>query len=156
MRLLFTAFCIFVGTMAAADAPQNVYAAGVSYNQGASPQIAGTGLYARAVSDSGTYAITIVDVLPTTIRPFVVTTQFSAGVAQRIVTIGGIPFYAPSAAGISYNGNNTGWAGTTGVLASIRIKDDWRVMPNVRVVKSSVSNGTGYQLIAGVLFAWAR
>jgi hypothetical protein len=72
-----------------AQSAQNIYAAGVSYNQGSSPQIAGTALWAHAVSDSGTYAFTVVDILPLGYHPFVVTTNVGVGVAQKIVTCTG-------------------------------------------------------------------
>lgn len=130
--------------------PQQFAAAGISYSPGATP--AGTGLYARLMAGTGTYAFTVVDALPTTLRPFVVTTQFSTGVAQRIFTLGKVSIYVPTAAGVSYSGTNTGWAWTTGALATIPVKGNYHIMPNVRVVKSSVSQGTGYQLITGVLF----
>ena len=136
-------------------APSNIYAGGISWNQNASPQIAGTGLYARKVSDS-TYAFTSVDVLPTTLKPFSVTTQFGAGVAQKVLTINNVRIYVPTSAGVSYNGSNTGWAWSTGGMAVLTVKGNWRAMPNVRVVKSSVSNNTGYQLIVGALFGWGQ
>lgn len=135
-------------------AQTNLFAGGVSYNNGASPAIAGTGLYARLVSDAGTYAFTAVDALPASVKPFTVTTQVSAGIAQRVLTINNVGIYVPTSAGISYNGTNTGWAWTTGALASVPIAGPWRVMPNVRLVKSSVSGGAGYQIIAGVMFGW--
>lgn len=140
----------------AADAPRHIYAAGVAWNQAASPRIAGTGLYARPVNDSGTYAFTAVDVLPTTVQPLSVTTQFSTGVAQRILTVGGVPVYVPTSVGISYNGDATGWAWTTGALAAVRLKGAWRVMPHARLVKSSVSGGSGYQVIFGALIGWGQ
>jgi hypothetical protein len=40
-------------------------------------------------------------------------------------------------------------------MASIRVKNNWRVFPNVRILKSSVS-GAGYQPIVGVLFGWGQ
>ena len=141
--------------MRAQTAPSNIYAAGASWNQNASPQIAGSALYARAVSDS-TYAFTVVDVLPTTMKPITVTTQFGAGVAQKVLTINSVRIYVPTSAGVSYNGQNTGWAWSTGGMAVATVSGNWRIMPNVRVVKSSVSNGTGYQLIAGVMFGWGQ
>ena len=60
------------------------------------------------------------------------------------------------AAGISFNGTNTGWQWNAGALASIKLKNNWFVMPNVRLLKSSVSNGAGYQPIVGVLFGWGQ
>jgi hypothetical protein len=137
--------------------PSNLYAAGVSFNSTASPRIAGTGLYARLISDStGTYAFTVLDALPASISPFTVTTNMGVGVAQKLFTVGKVPIFVPTSAGISFNGTNTGWAWSTGAIASIRIKNNWRVLHNVRIVKSSVSNGAGYQPIVGVLFGWGQ
>jgi len=165
MRKLF-ALCLILFCAAAfaqstppAPAPPltNIYAAGVSFNNGGSPSVAGTGLYARLLSDgTGTYAFTVVDAVPTNLKPFTVTTNFGAGIAQKVFTLGKVPIFVPTSAGISYNGSNTGWAWSTGALASIKIKNNWRIFPNVRIVKSSVSNGAGYQPIVGILFGWGQ
>jgi hypothetical protein len=161
--VLLCLFILLVPALLFAQAPpppdtgvSNLYAAGVSYSPGASPAVAGTGLYAHKIADTGTYAFTAVDALPISTRPFVVNTNFSAGVAQRVLTIGKVPIYVPTSAGVSYNGTNTGWAWTTGAMASIRVKDNWRICPNVRLVKSSVSNGAGYQPVVGILFGWGE
>lgn len=137
--------------------PTNIYAGGISFNSSASPRIAGTGLYARLISDgSGTYAFTVVDALPASIKPFTVTSNFGVGIAQKIVTIGKVPIFVPTTAGVSFTGSNTGWAWSTGGMASIRIKNNWRIFPNVRILKSSVSGGSGYQPVVGVLFGWGQ
>lgn len=133
----------------------NIYAGGVSYNPGASPAIAGTGLYARQLI-GGTYAFTVVDALPITIRPFTVNTNVGVGLAQRVATIGGIPIYVPTSAGISFNGANTGWSWSTGGLAWIRVKGNWAIAPHVRLLKSSVSNNAGYGVIVGMLVGWGK
>lgn len=153
--LLLAVFALSLCAVAQ-EAPTNIYAAGVSFNNDAAPSIAGTGLYARKAGDAGTYIFTVVDALPNTLKPFTVTTDFSAGVAQKAFMIGKVPIYIPTAAGVSYHGENMGWAWSTGLLGSIKFKNNWRVFPNVRIVKSSVSNGTGYQPIIGVLFGWAQ
>ena len=134
----------------------NIYAAGISGNTAGSPPIAGTALYAHALGDTGTYAFTVIDALPASARPLTVTTNISAGVSQKLFSLGSVPIFVPTSAGVSFNGTNTGWAWSTGALASIKIKNNWRVFPNVRIVKSSVSNGTGYQPIVGVLFGWGK
>jgi|SRR5579872_895504 len=135
----------------------NLYGAGISFNNAGTPSLAGTALYAHALSDgSGTYAFTVVDALPTSYKPFTVTTNISAGVAQKLFTLKNIPIFVPTSAGISFNGTNTGWAWSTGALAPIKVKGNYYLMPSVRVVKSSVSNGTGYQLIPGILFGWGN
>jgi hypothetical protein len=134
----------------------NLYGAGLSYNVGGSPALAGTGLYARKLTDSNLYAFTAIDALPNTLKPFTVTTNIGAGVAQKVVTIGKVPVYIPTAAGISFNGTNTGWQWNTGALAAIKLKGNYFLLPTVRLVKSSVSNGSGYQPIVGVLFGWGQ
>jgi hypothetical protein len=142
---------------AAPTAVQNFYAAGVSYSVNASPAVAGTALYAHILSaDTGTYAFTAIDALPNTVSPFTVSTNVGAGIAQKVFTLGKVPVYMPTAAGISFNGANTGWQWNGGVLASIHIKNQYYLMPTVRFLKSSVSNGTGYQPIVGVLFGWGQ
>lgn len=159
-------FCLSVPSQAqTAAAPAssspltNIYAGGISFNNSGSPAIAGTGLYARLLSDgSGTYAFTAVDVLPNTVKPFTVTTNMSAGIAQKLFSIGSIPIFVPTSAGVSFQGSNTGWAWSSGGLAVISIskKKHLFLCPMLRVNKSSVSNGTGYQLIGGGLFAWGK
>jgi hypothetical protein len=135
---------------------QNIYGAGVSYSVGGSPAVAGTGLYARQLSDSGTYAFTAVDALPNTLKPFTVSTNVGVGIAQKLFTIGKVPVYVPTALGISWTGSNTGWQYNAGALAVIHLKGNYYVMPTARFLKSSVSNGTGYQPIIGVLFGFGQ
>ena len=135
---------------------QNIFAGGVSWNVGASPAVAGTGLYAHSINTSGTYAFTVLDALPSTVKPFTVSTNIGVGVAQKIATLGKVPIYVPTTAGISWSGSNTGWQWSGGGLASIRLKGDYYLMPSLRFMKSSVSSNSGYQLIPGVLFAWGK
>jgi len=149
------------------DTITNLYAAGASYNVGGTPAVAGTALYAHLITsqdpqtgkttDTGTYVFTAVDALPNTLKPFTVNTNIGAGIAQRVATIGKFPIFMPSAAGISWNGSNTGWQWNAGVAVPIRIKSSqYYLMPTARFLKSSVSNGTGYQPIIGLLFGWGN
>jgi hypothetical protein len=145
-----------------ATLPTNLYAAGASYNNGATQPIAGTALYARLTSsDAGTYAFTALDILPISKKPFTVSTNISAGVAQKVFSFNGVNFFTPVSAGLTVTGSNTGWNWTSGVLADYNIKKagkatQYHILPNVRWIKSSVSNGSDYQLIAGVLFGWGQ
>lgn len=130
----------------------NLYLAGGSYSQGASPSFAGTGFYAHRLNDSGTYAFTMIDALPASSKPFTVTTNVGVGVAQRVVTIAGFPVFVPTSLSISYNSQNVGWAYSTGAGVPFRIKGSkWFAMPTARVLKSNVS-GAGYQPVIGILF----
>ncbi len=135
--------------------PVNLYMAGASYNNGASPAIAGTALYARKLNDSGTYAFTVIDALPASYKPFTVTTNIGAGIAQKAFNIGPATVFIPTAAGISYTGSNVGWAWSTGAGAMFRLPKNTYLMPNVRINKSSIG-GAGYQPIVGVLFGWGQ
>jgi hypothetical protein len=139
-----------------AQSVQNFYAAGASYNNGATPAVAGTALYAHLVSNSDTYMFTAIDAVPNTLKPFTVTTNVGVGIAQRVLTLGKIPIYIPTAAGISWTGTNTGWQWNTGAMAIVYTKGSFTVDPVVRVVKSSVSAGTGYQPVVGLLFGWGK
>lgn len=165
MKKSLVAFALFVFSVCAfgqapapaSTLPANFYAAGVSYNVGASPQVAGTGLYAHLVSaDLGTYAFGVIDALPVSVRPFTVTTNVGTGIAQKVFTIGKVNVYVPSAAGISFSGTNTGWAWSTGGMVAIPVKNSVRIMPMVRVLKSSISGGAGYQPIVGLLVGWGK
>jgi len=154
--LILALVCLpaFAQTPKPYDQPvSNVYAAGVSFNSAGTPKIAGTALYAHLIT-GGTYAFTVVDALPTNLKPFTVTTNFGAGVAQKVFTVGSVPIYIPSSAGVSFNGTNTGWMWSTGAMGSVKLKHGWHVYPHVRIAKSSVSNGAGYQPIIGVLIGY--
>ena len=146
VALLIIAASLMLGQTA------NVAAVGVSANPGGSPQVAGTGLWARLVSGQGTYAFTVVDALPASVKPFTVTTNVSAGIAQKFYTIKGVDLIVPTAAGVSWSGTNVGWAWSGGGMAAFKVGQA-RVLPNVRFLKSSVAGaGAGYQVIVGCLF----
>lgn len=139
------------------DAPSNVYAFGPSFNSSATARVAGTALYARLLNaDSGTYEFNVVDILPNTTKPFTVTTNVGVGVAQKLFSIGKFPIFVPASVNLSVNGSNTGWGWSGGALTSIKLKNEWHAYPNFRVVKSSVSNGTGYQPIIGLFVGWQK
>lgn len=143
-------------TLASASPIQNFYAAGGSYSVNASPSIAGTGFYAHLVANSGTYAFTAVDALPATKKPFTVTSNIGVGIAQKLGCLGKVCAYMPTSAGVSWSGSNTGWQWNGGALVTIPLKNNCYLAPTVRVLKSSVSGGTGYQPIVGLLFGWGK
>jgi hypothetical protein len=128
-------------------------AAGISGQPGS---IAGTALYARALgASSGTFAFTVIDAVPASLKPFVVNTNTAVGISQKVFTlsIGGlsVPVFVPTAAGIAWSGSNSGWNWSIGGMAVIPIgRTNWRVAPTFRALKASVG-GSGYQPIIGVL-----
>ena len=138
---------------------QNIYAAGGSYSVNAQPAAAGTALYAHNLNTGAalpTFAFTVVDASPNTVKPFTVTTNVGAGIAQQLAAVGKLQVFLPTAAGISWSGSNTGWQWNGGALISIHLKGQYYLMPSVRFLKSSVSGGSGYQPIIGLLFAWGQ
>lgn len=136
---------------------QNLYAGGVSWNGASSPSVAGSGLYAHLIAGTGTYAFTHVDAVPASVKPFTVTTNIGAGVAQKVATIGKYNVYVPTAAGISFNGQNAGWQWNTGAGVAIPVgTKGYYLMPTVRVLQSNVSGGAGVQPIVGLLFGWGK
>lgn len=129
---------------------QNFFGGGVSFNNSGTPSIAGTAFYAKSVNDgSGTYSFTVFDALPNSLKPLTVTTNVGTGIAQKVFCVSGVCIYAPITAGFSWQGSNLGWNWTGGFIAPIKLKKGWYVAPAIRFAKSSVSNGTGYQLIPG-------
>lgn len=145
-----------LGAFAQAAPVANLYGGGISYNNSGSPSIAGTALFAKSVDSQGTYAFGVLDALPNSFKPITVTTNISTGVAQRVFTLGKVDIFVPTSAGVSFQGSNVGWSWTTGGMGVFKIKGNWYGMAAVRVAKSSVSNGTGYQLIPGVYFGWGK
>lgn len=163
MKKVFLALgCLFVMTVtsysqtttAPTTTTTDYYGLGVSYNNGATPSIAGTGMWAHSLNTVGTFAFTVVDILPNTIKPLTVTSNIGTGIAQKLFTTGKVSYFMSTTAGISISGSNTGWDYTAGGMAIIPVSTKFSIAPDVRVLKSSVSNGTGYQLIPGVMVVW--
>jgi|ERR1039458_5724748 hypothetical protein len=149
MKLL--ALCFALSLHAQSIAPPNTIAAGASYLTSGPSRLAGTGLL--TFGSSTTQAFAVLDAVPTTKAPITVTSNLGLGIAQRVFGIGRVSFWIPTAAGVSWTGKSVGWAWDSGALASIQTNSSWRIMPNVRFLKSSISN-SNYQLIAGVLIGW--
>ena len=150
--ILIAAVALFALVAHSQTLPADFIAAGVSYNQGASPAIAGTGIYAHKALD-GTYSISGVDILPTSTNPLKTQTNTWTGVAQKVYTFGSVPIFAIAAGGSSTTGNNTGWAWTAGGGAPVPLGKGWVLMPCARYSKSSVADG---RVIVGLLVGWGK
>jgi hypothetical protein len=147
---------LFCQTVIAQSDVQNMYAAGMAYSVNGAPPLASEAIYAHRMNDAGTYGFTNIIALPNTVKPFTVTSNVGVGVAQKVATIANIPVYAPVGIGPSWTGSNIGYQYNAGFLASIHIKNDYYFLPSFRFVKSSVSNGTGYQPTIGLDFGWGK
>jgi hypothetical protein len=151
--LFLIGLLLMVCTASYAQTISNIYGMGASYNQSGTPSIAGTGLYAHLVSPSlGTYAFTVLDILPNNQKTFTVSTNIGVGVAQKLFSIKTVPVFVPASVGISTTGTNTGWAWTAGGMVVIPVKGNWYALPSIRLVKAN----SGYQPIIGVLMAWGH
>ena len=144
--------------------PANVYALGMSYNNGAKPSMSGTFSYSRLLTSTtgGTYGYTVLDILPVSFNPSVVTTNIGVGVAQKALTIGSVNLFIPASVGPTITGTNVGWNWTGGGLADYQIKKaglatNWHLQPNIRFVNANVNGASnGYQLIFGMNIAFAQ
>lgn len=141
--------------LALAQNPANIYGVGAAFNPSVAPNVAGFGLYGHQLLD-GTYAVSMLDVVPLPNSPSVVTTNLSVGVAQKLATIAGMNFYAPAGVGFTVNGPNVGFQWNGGVMGSVKLKGNYRALLGFRFQKSAVSNGEGYQLLPTVAIAWGQ
>lgn len=154
VTLCFAAFLFCCVPNARAQGEQNLYFAGASADTNG--HVSGSALWAHSVNSVGTYAFTAVDFIPASVKPFTVTTNVAVGISQKIATIDGVSFYAPTSAGISFTGTNTGLAWSTGIGAPIKLHTDkrgfnWYAMPTVRWGQSTAVSG-GITPIFGILF----
>lgn len=130
------------------------YAGGLSYGPSG---LAATGLGAKSLAD-GTYAFGVLDAVPQTIKPLTITTNFGGGIAQKLpISFKSVTFWVPSSAGVSWAGHDVGWEWSTGGMAHIPVgKAGLSLNPTVRVLKSSVSNNSGYQVIGSLLIGFGK
>jgi hypothetical protein len=154
-----------VGVLASPSADVvNLYAAGVTWAPGATPQLSGNLMYAHEltvtdengnVKGTGTYLFADMDAIPTSVKPFSVTTNVGTGIAQKVFTVHNVPIWIPTAAGVSWKGPNVGFQWNTGAAATIALKNNLFLIPNVRALKSNVSD-SGYQLQVGFDIGWGK
>jgi hypothetical protein len=135
------------------DGVDNLYAGGLSYSINGGT--AGTGLYARNLhlSNDGTYGFTVIDAVPSSIKPFLVTSNVGIGIAQAL-TVAGHKVYVPTSAGVSWTGTNVGFQWNGGALIPVKSYKGIDIFVDARFLKSNVSAGSGYQPIVGFLVGW--
>lgn len=136
----------------------NFYGGGLSYINGGNPALSGTLIYAHPASTStGTYLVTIVDVIPVATKPFTVNTNIGAGVAQRVATIASHDIYGITSLSLSEDSTNVGYSFTAGGGMPFKLKtSNWYAMPILRVYKSSITGSQGFMPQLGVVFAWGE
>jgi hypothetical protein len=150
--MISTLFCLSASAQVG-----NLVAGGVAYNPAGSPQIGGTFLDAQRLTDS-TYAITVADVLPTSLQPLRTQTNITSGVAQKVKEVAGIPVYLMGSVGMSTTAVNTGWAWVPGVGVPLRLpgaagEKGWFAIPNFRVVNANTADRA---YIISLMFGWGK
>ena len=130
---------------------QNVVGLGVSFNQMNKASVAGSAMYAHRLTTTGSqWSFSSFDVIPLPTNPYLALTSITTGVAQDLGHIGKLAIVLPLAAGVTSNGTNTGWGWTSALILSYPI-GRWRIMPNIRVNKTSVGQGAGPQMTFGLM-----
>lgn len=149
-------------TPAPAPLPGEFYAIGGSYNSssGSDSPVAITAVIAHCVSD-GTCPFALYDAVPNKSGPFSVNNNVSVGVAQKLFDLNllgrNFHVYGTTGAGPSWQGPNLGWSYHFGATVPFKIgKSNFYVLPTLRTQSSSVSGGSGLQLIGGVEIAFGK
>ncbi len=148
-----------------AEERQDVFGAGGSYNSSpaAIPSFAGAVMYAHRVSP-GLYSFTLVDIFAQTalvkdatgaeVSKYQITTAPTTGLAQHLRDIGKVKVYVLGTIGAAAGGTQIGWAYSTGGAAYIGLGKGWCLIPNLRMMKSSLSGD--YQGIYGIMIGWGK
>lgn len=142
-----------------AQHPSDWVAAGVAYNQYASPQINGIAVYAHKIGgdDHAVYSFTSISFISTSSKPYRVSTVTETGVAPLVRTIGRISVYGIATGGVATSavpdGTNVAAAFSGGGLAQITIGSGWTVGPYVRVLKATDADR---QVAVGLLIGWGK
>jgi len=152
--MLFFLTLLCVPCMAQEKGYENFVAAGASWNQYASPQIAGSLLYAKRLgADDSTYSFNYVDLISKNTEQFSTATSITAGIAQKLLVLGKAKVYGTTGVGIMAGGENIGYSWTAGGAVAIPLGKGFQVLPNVRVIKSSL---TDFQAIYGLMIGWGK
>lgn len=146
--------CVVLCLPVLAQSPEvkDFVAVGASWNQYAQPPISGAALYAHQIN-GGTYSFSLVDIISKSVTPFTTTTSISTGVAQHVRDIGKAHVFVTTTVGVASGGENVGYAWTGGGAVVFPLGRGWALMPNVRVLKSSL---TDLQLSYGLAVGFGK
>jgi hypothetical protein len=150
--ILFLPLFLLIPLVAKAAEPDNVFVAGVAWNQYAAPQISGNLTYAHRIGE-GLYNFNLVDVTSRQTHPFSAAVSIAPGLAKKFMTINGIKIYELAAAGIMTGDNRIGFAWSTGGAAIIPLGKQIWLMPSVRVLKASMID---FQSIYGIAIGFGK
>jgi hypothetical protein len=130
---------------------RDVVAMGAAWNQQAAPQINGMLVYATRIAE-GLYSFNLVDITPSTYKPFTITTNITIGLAQYMRTVGPARIYTVATAGVGAGGNTAGLAWTAGGVAMVPVgKKGLCLLLSVRALKNTMSD---FQGVYGIAIGW--
>ena len=156
--LLITILLVSAIGLTAQTLPSTLYGVGLAGSPSATPPVAGMGLFAKQVTGT-TYSATLFQVIPNNQQKFTVTSNIGTGIAQQLFVIPGTNYavYGMATGGVSWQSSNVGVSFSGAATVPFRYKQsNWYVLPFVGWNKSSVANGTGYQLTAGTIVSWGK
>lgn len=151
MKLAITLFSILLlaTPLMAQEQSNNIFGAGVSWNQYDDPQLRGMVFYAKKLSDFNTYNFNTVDLIVTKSEEgqYKVATSISPGVAQKVMQFRGVSIYAATNIGAAVAENEVGLSWSGGGFASIPLGKKIYILPNAKILKTSLAE---VQAIFGV------
>lgn len=153
--LLAAAMLLLGGSLFAQTGPENFAAMGMGWNQYVSPQINGNLLYAHRLDDAAAplYSFTFVDLISQQTEKFSVATSITTGIAKQFLQVNTVRVFATTGVGVLAGAENVGYSWTSGGAVSVPLGKGWALLPNVRVIKSSL---TDFQWIGGVMLGWGK
>jgi hypothetical protein len=134
--------------------PEDFVAAGLAWNQYASPQINGWTTYARSIKASaGLYSFTTYDITSVKANPFTIQTSARTGAALYLRSIGPIHIFGLGDVGMAASGQSIGSAFSGGGVVAVQLGKGWTVLGVARVLKTALSD---QQTIYGLGVGWGR
>jgi len=132
--------------------PTDFVAAGANYNQYAAPQVSGLLVYAHQIAP-GTYSFSAVDLTSKSVRPFVLQTATTTGLARHIRDMGPARVFAVGTAGLAAGGENLGGAFSAGGAAVFPLRAGWCAIISARVIDTSIADR---QYAVGLAIGWGK
>jgi hypothetical protein len=132
--------------------PTDIVAAGANYNQYAAPQISGLLVYAHQIAP-GTYSFSAVDLTSKSVRPFILQTATTTGVARHVRDVGSARVFAIGTAGMAAGGENLGGAFSAGGAAVFPLRGGWCAMVTARILETSIAER---QYAVGLAIGWGK
>ena len=132
--------------------PTDFVAAGANYNQYAAPQVSGLLIYAHQIAP-GTYSFSAVDLTSKSVRPFVLQSATTTGLARHIRDMGPARVFAVGTAGLAAGGENLGGAFSAGGAAVFPLRAGWCAIISARVIDTSIADR---QYAVGLAIGWGK